>query len=162
MRNCNKCGEPVIHKYKTNKYLCNRCINVYATGRAKKLRKVVGTYEYYKQVKSGSVRSAKKRGLEHNMKIADFIDLYKKSKVCHYCHLSPEVSSKWLKARIIVKKSNCFLSSKRLSLDRKDNAKGYIKTNIVLACVRCNYLRGIIYTYKEFKKIGKVLGTFKK
>jgi hypothetical protein len=37
--------------------------------------------------------------------------------------------------------SYCEETELRLTLDRIDNTKGHTKVNVVLACVRCNYLR---------------------
>ncbi len=37
--------------------------------------------------------------------------------------------------------SYCGESSIKMSLDRIDNSKGHLKTNVVPACVRCNFMR---------------------
>lgn len=38
--------------------------------------------------------------------------------------------------------SYCGETSLRMTLDRKDNCLGHIKSNVVGACLRCNYARG--------------------
>jgi len=42
-----------------------------------------------------------------------------------------------------------------LSIDRKDNNKGYSVDNMVLACIRCNFIKGDFFTFSEMKEIGK-------
>ena len=36
----------------------------------------------------------------------------------------------------------CGESTLRMTLDRKDNDLGHLKSNVVTACIRCNYARG--------------------
>jgi hypothetical protein len=45
----------------------------------------------------------------------------------------------------------------RLSIDRKDNNKGYEIDNIVLACNRCNIIKSNAFSYKQMLKVGKIL-----
>ena len=44
-----------------------------------------------------------------------------------------------------------------LTIDRKDNSKGYEINNICLACMRCNRIKSNIFTYEEMKIIGEML-----
>lgn len=46
-------------------------------------------------------------------------------------------------------------STKRLSIDRKNNKIGYEIDNIVFSCVRCNFIKSDILSYKEMKEIGQ-------
>ena len=54
----------------------------------------------------------------------------------------------------------------RLTLDRVDNTKGYELSNIVLACRRCNYMKGSWLTSEQMldaakRYFGKEIGAFK-
>jgi len=65
-----------------------------------------------------SRRSDRRRGLNNDL-TRDFIDA-EIAKGCAYCGES----------------------SLRMTLDRKDNAIGHVVSNVVPACIRCNYARG--------------------
>jgi 5-methylcytosine-specific restriction endonuclease McrA len=47
-------------------------------------------------------------------------------------------------------------------MDRKDNKLGYTKDNCIVCCRRCNWGKGDMFTYEEWKKIGEVIKTFPK
>lgn len=161
-KKCSKCNLTVDHNYKTNRNMCKKCLSAYMYKRMKKNRRIIGSYEYYREIRRGSLLSAKRRGIAYSLTALEIKSLYEKTKICYYCGMTQEESSKWFKSRIKYTNRNCFLSSKRLTLDRKNNSKGYVLSNIVLSCSRCNLIRGRIFKFGEFKKIGKVLGTFKK
>jgi 5-methylcytosine-specific restriction endonuclease McrA len=38
-------------------------------------------------------------------------------------------------------------------IDRKDNARGYTRDNVVPACKRCNTVKGHLLTYEEMLKV---------
>lgn len=42
-----------------------------------------------------------------------------------------------------------------ITLDRKDNEKGYVKDNIVLCCSRCNLIKSNFFNEEEMLLIGK-------
>jgi 5-methylcytosine-specific restriction endonuclease McrA len=44
-----------------------------------------------------------------------------------------------------------------VNIDRKNNAKGYTKRNVVAACLRCNMSRGARWTYRQWKKMTGVI-----
>jgi hypothetical protein len=44
-----------------------------------------------------------------------------------------------------------------IGLDRLNNNKGYTKSNVVPCCGICNQAKSDVFTYKEMKKIGKVI-----
>jgi hypothetical protein len=70
--------------------------------------------------------------------------------LCHYCEAGivwPEYSSE---------------SNKGYNLDRIDNNQGYVSGNCVVCCSRCNYGKGSVFSYEEWKKIGEVIKTFPK
>lgn len=47
--------------------------------------------------------------------------------------------------------------AKRLTIDRLDNTKGYEIGNMVLACYRCNLIKGSYFVPKEMLKIGEII-----
>lgn len=58
---------------------------------------------------------------------------------CHYC---------W--APIQWSKHNISKNGSGHHVDRKDNRKGYIKSNCVPCCTRCNYGKGARFSYEEW------------
>lgn len=83
---------------------------------------------------SGAKSAAKRRGLEWTISREDFEILI--TKPCEYClELFPNTGS---------------------GLDRKDSNLGYIITNVVPCCVRCNKMKNMYLTYDEMKMIWKV------
>jgi hypothetical protein len=94
--------------------------------------------------------NAKNKKMKFSLIKKDFINWYNNQKQeCHYCMRS----LKEIKQDIIENKKY----KGRLSIDRKDNNKGYTLNNIVLACRRCNYIKGDYITEEKMKKIGKFL-----
>lgn len=78
--------------------------------------------------------------------------LYKRDgSKCHYCGIDEgEFIGIW----------GGFYRNKRgkkLEIERKDNEKEYSLENCVLACAVCNNAKSDKFTYKEFKKVGKVI-----
>jgi len=91
---------------------------------------------------------AKKRNLECMTK-EEFISWYKKqNRECHYCKRSEEEACKEI---VNGRKFG------RLSIDRKDNTRGYILNNIVLACFRCNGIKSAYYTEQEMLQFGAIV-----
>ena len=91
---------------------------------------------------------AKKRNLECMTK-EEFIDWYNNQKrECHYCKRSEEEACK---QTVNGKKYE------RLSIDRKDNTRGYSLNNIVLACFRCNVVKSDYFTEQEMFQISAII-----
>lgn len=83
-----------------------------------------------------------------NIKREDFILWWnKQQQICFYCG----VSINKLKELKDSTSSWC----NRLTIDRIDNKKPYQIDNIVLACRRCNMIKGDFFTYEEMKEIGE-------
>jgi hypothetical protein len=82
-----------------------------------------------------SIKSqAKKRGLEFNLSLDEFI--IEISKPCIYC--------------------NNLLGEKSVTasgLDRKDNNKGYVSDNICSCCWICNSIKGEHISFEEMKEV---------
>lgn len=84
---------------------------------------------------TGLSNRAKKKGLSL-LSLSDFIRWHSfQSKVCVYCGIDEQAS--------------IALFEKRLSVDRKDNKLGYETENMVLACFRCNMIKGCFLTYDQ-------------
>jgi hypothetical protein len=78
----------------------------------------------------------------------DFLG-FTKIKQCHYCN-----SEIFWAAKAIGR------LGQKYNLDRKDNNLGYLKSNVVVCCWRCNETKSDRFTYEQFLKIGEVLKTF--
>jgi hypothetical protein len=92
---------------------------------------------------------SKKRKIEFKISEKDFIQWYNnQNKKCCYCN-RPE--------KEVINDAN--KKSYRLSIDRKDNNKGYVLDNIVLCCYRCNMIKSAEFTSEQMLKIGKFLQT---
>jgi len=90
---------------------------------------------------------AKERNIKCKIDKNDFIMWYNsQSKFCTYCKQS-EINIK----------HDTIGKFKTLTLDRKDNKKGYSVDNIVLACYRCNAIKNKFLTYDEMIKVGKII-----
>lgn len=90
---------------------------------------------------------AKQRTIPFNLNKEEFIKWYKKqTQICTYCGRTIEEINK-----------TQFGRSNKLTIDRKDNNKGYELNNIVLACMRCNYIKSDYFTEQEMIQIGKII-----
>lgn len=77
-----------------------------------------------------------------------FLSWYKNQpKKCAYCDLPEE---------LIRKINDTQLNrSHRLTVDCKDNKLGYIKDNLVLSCLRCNFMKNDFLDYEAMRDIGQ-------
>ena len=92
----------------------------------------------------------KQRKIFLNFNREEFIIWYLKQKpFCCYCKVS---EIEWKKSSDSL--SKCF---KTLQLDRIIPSKGYILSNLVLACPRCNLTKSDFFTFNQMKKIGKIV-----
>jgi len=98
----------------------------------------------YSRIKGNSI----KRGWgKIQYKYEDFLAWYgKQLKGCYYCNVPESLLSKWERRQS---------SSYRFTIDRKDNNTGYVLSNMVFACDRCNFLKSDIFTEGEFRKIAQ-------
>lgn len=90
-------------------------------------------------------RRAKSRDLPVTLTYSQFCVLKKGD--CHYCG----VENILLEYYCDVMKIN----TPWMSIDRKDNSKGYTPENTVSACYICNRTKSNFFTYEEQCKIGK-------
>ena len=93
------------------------------------------------------IRNAKKRSIPFDIDKTDFYKWWnEQEKVCTYCGVGIE------RMKIVDRKKKM---AKRLTIDRKDNSRGYSLDNICLACMLCNFIKSNIFTYEEMLEIGK-------
>ena len=158
MKRCSKCEEPKpitdfwnAKKYKDGKYpSCKDC-----------QRKTTKSWhsrnkDYYKHYLRRRAKkpnyiwrllkaTAKRRGISFELNENDFINWFNtQDKICVYCKLPqseiPKIGDPNLR--------------NRLSIDRIECSKGYLLSNIVLACCRCNMIKSDLFTFDEMKEIG--------
>jgi len=78
----------------------------------------------------------------------DFIKWYNaQSKNCAYCGISEN--------DIVIWRKNFNRWVKKLSIDCMDNGVGYIISNLVLACERCNTIKGNMFSHEQMLEIGQ-------
>lgn len=112
-------------------------------GKAMLKRYYHSTKGIYNQLKT----TAKRKQIDFKLNKKLFIRWYNKQiKICIYC--------KRLEFQVIKDYNG---RHNRLTIDRKDNKKGYKLNNITLCCHKCNTIKGDVFTYKEMIKIGKIL-----
>ena len=54
---------------------------------------------------------------------------------------SNDLDCDWVRQKISGGCTYCGETELRMTLDRIDNSQGHLKTNVVSACIRCNYMR---------------------
>ena len=89
--------------------------------------------------------------IEMAFSLEEFIEWYnKQEKKCVYCGITEQ--------ELLTLKDDKMLLNRKyksLTIDRKDNQKGYKLDNIVLACMRCNSTKSDFFTFEEMKEIGE-------
>jgi 5-methylcytosine-specific restriction endonuclease McrA len=134
----------IIHKKEGNlsmqKYRTNHKIKI------NQYRKIY--YQSSEGIYTSLKAGAKQRNIIFLITKEEFIKWYNsQEQKCCYCKRS------WLQ----IKESNDIYQRDRLAIDRKDNNKGYILGNIILACNRCNSIKSDYFTEKEMLKIGQII-----
>ena len=133
---CKKCGETDRNRFLTRnaggrryfRHLCKGCFDG-CRSKLDKGNRDRRTNTYHQRNRANGVnlayyvlqdsrRSDKKKGLEWELDREFVQELL--TKPCSYCGETAE----------------------RMTLDRIDNTKGHVRTNVVGACIRCNYVRG--------------------
>ena len=99
-----------------------------------------------KTIYSFLINNAKKRNLSVDFSYEKFFDWYNVQNCrCYYCKRAISEIKKDTKEK---------RRQHRLSIDRKDNSVGYNLNNIVLACLRCNMIKGNYFSENEMQIIG--------
>jgi len=89
----------------------------------------------------------KKKRIKLQMSKSEFLKWYlKQIRICVYCNIS-EIEWNQTKDSLVKK-------FKHLHVDRKDSTKGYLISNLVLACPRCNLTKSDFFTYEQMLKLG--------
>jgi RNase P subunit RPR2 len=136
-----------------------------------------GYYRYGQGAIAKLRYGAKKRGIPFSL-TPEFLEEWwiNTPDICCYCNLPIE---EFIKIRDFIQNylgtNNNILKFKRffgkgsyanirwMTIDRKDNRKGYEIDNIAKACWFCNSLKGDIYSEEQFKKIGpQIISDLKK
>lgn len=119
---------------------------------AKFVRTVKGIYKTLS-------RNSVVRGLDVDITRDEFILWYEsQDKICVYCGIPEELIKAVPLFRVIrAHKSRAPRACDRLTIDRRNNAMGYQKGNLVLACFRCNSTKSDFFSHEEMLKIGSVI-----
>jgi 5-methylcytosine-specific restriction endonuclease McrA len=127
-------GKRSIKKYcDKNRQRLNKYLKEYA-------QTINGIYHYL-------LHSAKRRKINFKIKFNDFVKWYNsQSRICIYCKRKESEALKYGKKKYY-----------KLTIDRKNNDKGYTLNNIVLACYKCNTVKGSDLSFQEMLIIGEVL-----
>ena len=109
-----------------------------------KMKSYIAKYEASSKGKFTKLRlRARAANTPIDIKVDEFIEWYEHQELkCYYCgtELSSAIGQKKLDG---------------LSIDRKDNSKGYTLENIVFCCNRCNMAKGSWFTEKEMLEIAQ-------
>jgi 5-methylcytosine-specific restriction endonuclease McrA len=145
---CKNCKKEIGKIYwKAHKKEIQRRSNDYYKEHKKEIRKYrVTAIGIFQKIKS----KAKIRDRKFSIGKENFIKWYdNQEKKCYYCN------------RTLLEIKHDTREKKqgkgRLSIDRKNNNKGYELDNIVLACYRCNTIKGDYFTEQEMLEIGKII-----
>lgn len=139
---CNGCGksEPDVRFGKRTvrgkqypKHLCNKCYNMY---KDKYRNRNPNT------VKAANVRGREKRKQDRKLGLnrARFI-LHDAKRSDNKKKLDNDLNHEFIVNQIADGCRYCGETSITMTLDRIDNSIGHIKSNVIAACMRCNYLR---------------------
>lgn len=77
------------------------------------------------------------------------LDLFHKltSQNCSYCGKAPSQRSRTYTYN---------------GIDRMDDSKGYMPSNVVPCCYECNFIKGNRLTYNEMRAVGQALANYRK
>lgn len=89
------------------------------------------------------VRKARQR---HGVSISKAQWLYLKDSPCFYCEIEPDLLPSFYQ-RLNLDKTAW------MTIDRKDNSRGYEPDNVVACCFNCNRIKGSFFSAEEMKFI---------
>jgi 5-methylcytosine-specific restriction endonuclease McrA len=97
--------------------------------------------------------TAKRNGQVNDLSFNDFMT-FVSVKNCHYCNATID----WPERAFVKQGSRKYAQSSRAYyLDRKNNEVGYIRSNCVVCCSRCNAIKGNHLSYDEMMMLSPVL-----
>lgn len=153
---CNKCGQVKrLSEFNKDRKRVNGisgwckmcCCELHKIWRAKNKDRIK-KQQYTPHRIYGNLKSRIKKG--EIISEIDFINWYNsQEQKCYYCERTLEEVKNDIKEKEI--------NQNRMSIDRKDNDKGYILNNIVFACRRCNEIKSDYFTETEMLRLGKIL-----
>jgi len=161
-KTCTKCGiKKPLTEFGKNKHTkdsrtvwCLKCKREYAK---KRRLTPTGIYQAIKgQIKYTQAHAGERdyrgyiRPKRKNMTCTqlEFVEWYKSQpKKCAYCDIPDEYIDKL--------NDTVMKRSKRLTIDCKDNDKGYDLDNLVLSCHRCNFMKSDILSYDAMRDVGQ-------
>lgn len=119
-----------------------------ANNREKFNKKCLGYYTKYRNSPKGKYWCLKNSARRQHREIAftrdEFVAWFKKQKpVCHYCGAFLEMNKTGP------------MNMGHLTIDRRENSIHYTLDNIVLACGRCNWIKGAWFTEQEMLEIAQ-------
>jgi hypothetical protein len=148
-----KCKKYNKTYYILNKKKIDERNKAYAKKNPKKILKIQRKWNFvnhHRLLFKSLKRRAKKEKFLFKLKKEDFYLWYSHiEKICIYCNIS-EID--WQNCKDSLNKW-----MKRLQVDRKNPSKGYILSNITLACPRCNITKSDYFNFEDFKPIGELI-----
>lgn len=94
----------------------------------------------------GSTRFRNKKPI--NITREEFVQWYTtQSRICGYCDLTEE--DLWILQKQYGNRV------KRLTIDSMDNLRGYDVDNLILACIRCNFIKSDLLSYNEMREFAQ-------
>lgn len=142
IQQCRECGVilPIL-AFDNSKRFCKKCSR-------KQLKQWLASTEGKKDKASrtyyGLKRNVKHRGSKLNLTRTEFkkwFDIEIKDGVCFYCQQKLDPSAPY--------------QLNGVTIDRMDNTKGYEIGNIVLACRRCNIIKGSWFSFEDMIEIAE-------
>ena len=129
--------------------VCSRKLDKeYRKANAEKFRE---TQRRWTQTPKGaykSLKNSKARGHKVKIRQEKFVEWYKlQQRKCCYCGLEEK------NLRLVSDAYNN--RTFRLTVDRIDSSKDYVEGNLALCCLRCNHVKGDLFTQSEMEEIGK-------
>ena len=103
----------------------------------------------YQALYRAFIHQARRANREVELTYEDFV-LYTNQSTCHYC--GDDIYWATQKKRGIPCGYN---------LDRKDSSLGYLKSNCVVCCPRCNRSKSDSFSYEEWLAIGATIRIFR-
>ena len=135
---CGKTTKASNSDLKNGKMRSCGCLHIEVI-RRKKLRPFEGVFKKI-------VEASKKRKFLMDLSYEEFLE-FTNVKFCEYCG----TPIKWCPHRIRE------FGYGGYNLDRKNSTLGYTKSNLVVCCPGCNWLKSDVYTYEEFMLIASAV-----
>jgi hypothetical protein len=152
---CEMCGKKFIveYKYRKHRFCSNQCSQKNTiTKRTFKKRKIKRTYPNIRTSSKPTVKysNIRRRAIQHKWDYPiyeNFKKWYEETeKKCFYCDIPLEIWKKLF---------NGHQNKYSLSIDRKNNAIGYVTNNLVFACSKCNVSKNDLFDSVEWREIAQ-------